>query len=130
MSDKRTIIIVDDDKFLLDMYTVKFSESGLQVEACMSSEDAIQKLRDGIDADAILLDIVMPGVDGFALLDIIKKEKLGEGMAVIVLSNQGEKEDIEKATALGAHGYIVKASTIPSEVLEKTLAIIEKHCTK
>ncbi len=123
---KGTIILIDDDRFLLDMYAVKFSESGLKVEACLSGEAALDKLRDGLCPDAILLDLVMPGIDGFQFLEVIKKEDLGKNMAIIVLSNQGEDKDIAKAKELGADGYIVKASTIPSEVLEKTLKIIKE----
>lgn len=123
--NKKTIILVDDDRFLLDMYAVKFAESGLSVEACMSGEEALQKLEKGCKADAILLDIVMPGLDGFGLLQKIKEKNLAGDMAVIVLSNQGEESDVNKANELGADGYIIKASTIPSEVLEKTLSIIQ-----
>lgn len=124
---KKKILIVDDDKFLLDMYALKFSECGLSVEASHDAEEALTKLRNGLKTDAILLDIIMPGIDGLELLKTIREEDLGNGTVIIVLSNQGEEADIKKATALGAQGYIIKASTIPSEVLEKVLTIIEKN---
>lgn len=124
--EKGTIIIVDDDKFLLDMYAVKFTEYGLKVETFLTAEKALEKMRDGLKAKAILLDIIMPGMTGLELLEVIQKEELCGEIAVIVLSNQGTDTDIKKAMDLGADGYIIKASTIPSEVLEQTINIMNK----
>jgi len=116
-------MLVDDDRFLLDMYTLKFSNAGCTVEAAASPRDALEKLRGGYAPDVILLDVVMPALSGFDFLELVKKEGLAKGSSIIMLSNQGQEEDVKRATALGAAGYIVKASSIPSEVLEKTLAI-------
>lgn len=126
MKKEKTIIIVDDDKFLLDMYAVKFSQNGFKVETFQNGELVLEKLRNGTDAVAILLDIIMPGMTGIELLELMGKEDLKKGMSVIVLSNQGEDSDVQKAKDLGADGYIIKASTIPSEVLEQTITIIDK----
>ena len=119
------LYLVDDDRFLLDMYAVKFKAAGHEVTAFQSGEEALAALRDKPAPDALLLDIVMPGLDGFEILEAIKKEKLAEGTKVIVLSNQGQESDIEKAKALGAAGYIIKASAIPSEVYAETMRIVE-----
>ncbi len=118
------ILIVDDDKFLLDMYTIKFGESGFSVTAAFGSVDAINKIKDGFNPDIILLDVVMPTMDGFELLEKIKKEKLAEGARVIILSNLGQQSDIDKGKSLGAAGYIVKANTTPSEVVLKVKEIL------
>ncbi len=125
MEKGTTIIIVDDDKFLLDMYAVKFGEHGFNVETFHSGELALEKIRKGTKAKAILMDIVMPGMTGLELLETIQKEELCKEIAIVVLSNQGEDVDIQKAKDLGADGYIVKASTIPSEVLEQTITIMK-----
>jgi len=119
MEKKKKILIVDDDKFLLDMYSVKFQEDGFEVETGVGGEDGLTKLRDGLNPDVIMLDIVMPNCDGFQVLETIKREGLGNDPIVIVLSNQGQDEEIERAKQLGADDYIVKASAIPSEVLEQ-----------
>jgi len=119
-------MLVDDDRFLLDMYSVKFREWGHTVEVCYGGEDALKKLRDGAKPDAIVLDVIMPHIDGIELLKAIKEEKLGGSPALIVLSNQGEETDKKKAEEYGVDGYIVKASAIPSEVLESVIAIIGK----
>lgn len=115
----RTILIVDDDRFLIDMYGLKFRENGFTVEAAQGGAEALRRLRDGLAPDAILLDVVMPGLDGFGLLEAIKKENLAPGATVIVLSNQGQDADRERAKELCADRYIIKASTVPSEVLRE-----------
>jgi DNA-binding response OmpR family regulator len=118
-------MLIDDDRFLLDMYTLKFANAGCAVDAMTSAEHALEKLRTGVAPDIILLDIVMPAISGFDFLETVKKEGLAKTSSIIMLSNQGQDEDVKKATALGAAGYIVKASSIPSEVLEKALAIAD-----
>lgn len=119
------LYLVDDDRFLLDMYAVKFKAAGHDVTAFQSGEEALKALREKPAPDAMLLDIVMPTLDGFEILEAIHKEKLAPTMKVIVLSNQGQESDIEKAKQLGAAGYIIKASAIPSEVYTETIRIIE-----
>ena len=121
-----SIYLIDDDRFLLDMYAVKFTAAGHQVAAFNKGEDLLQALKDKPAPDAVLLDIVMPGMDGFQVLEAIKKDGLAKTAKLIVLSNQGQDTDIDKAKALGADGYIIKASAIPSEVLAETMKIIEK----
>lgn len=122
MSDegtKKKIFLVDDDRFLLDMYATKFKSAGMDVTACQGGNDVLEKLRGGTQPDMILLDIVMPEVDGFAVLETINRENLAPKTKVVILSNQGQDSDIERAKKLGATDYIIKASAIPSEVLEK-----------
>lgn len=121
------IYLVDDDRFLLDMYAIKFKNAGHAVSVFQNGEDVLAALRKDPAPNALLLDVIMPGMTGFEILETIRKEKIGEGkMKVIILSNQGQDTDIEKARELGANGYIIKASAIPSEVLSETLAIIDK----
>jgi DNA-binding response OmpR family regulator len=120
------IYLTDDDRFLLDLYAVKFKNAGHDVGAFGSGEDLLATLRKGGPVpDAILLDIIMPGEDGFQVLETIKKEGLAKGAKILILSNQGQDPDLEKAKQLGADGYIVKASAIPSEVLAETVRTIE-----
>lgn len=121
------IYLTDDDRFLLDLYAVKFRNVGHEVSVFGSGEDLLAALRkkDVVVPDAILLDLVMPGVGGFGALEAIRKENLAPGAKIIILSNQGQDSDIEKAKELFADGYIIKASAIPSEVLAETLRTIE-----
>jgi len=121
---RKKVLIVDDDKFLLDMYTIKFTENNFDVTAVLGSVEALGKIKEGIDPDVALLDVVMPAMDGFELLEAIKRDKLAPRAKVIILSNLGQQSDIDKGNALGADGYIVKANATPSEVVEKVKEII------
>src|SRR3989338_1798745 len=127
MSEKMKVFIVEDDRFLLDMYVIKFSERGFEVTTAFGGEDALAKIeKDKIKPDVMLLDLVMPGLGGFELLEKIKRENYIPGTVIIILSNLGQKEDIDRGIGLGANGYIVKASATPSEVVNKVIAIMEK----
>lgn len=121
------VYLVDDDRFLLDLYAIKFKNAGHEVSAFGSGEDLLATLRkeDSVAPDAILIDIIMPGMGGFGALEAIRKEQLAKGVKIIVLSNQGQDSDIERAKALAVDGYIIKASAIPSEVFAETVRIIE-----
>lgn len=117
------VMFVDDDKFLLDMYAVKFSKNNYDVHMIQSTEEALKVLRDGANPDILLLDVVMPGMDGIELLSTIRKERLAKDAVIIMLTNQGVNDDIARAKALGVDGYIIKATTIPSEVLSEVQKI-------
>ncbi|MCF7865394.1 MAG: response regulator [Candidatus Pacebacteria bacterium] len=111
------ILIVDDDKFLLNMYSIKFQKEKFDVTVASDGLEALKKLQDGFVPDAIVLDIVMPVMDGLECLEKMRVENLAKDATVLILSNQGQSSDIDKAKRLGIDGYIVKATTIPSEVV-------------
>ncbi len=115
------ILLVDDDKFLLDMYLLKFKKSGLEIDTASNGISALEKIKANTDYDMVLMDIIMPGMDGLELLKKIRDEKLLPKAVVIMLTNQADDED--KAKAIGVDGYIIKATMIPSEVVEKVLSI-------
>lgn len=121
------ILIVDDDKFLLSMYSMKFTREGMEVTAIPSPTEALEKLRGGITPDIVILDVVMPEMDGVELLAKIREENLAKDAIVVILSNQGQPSDIDRAKAYGINGYIVKATTIPSEVLREIVRIAEEN---
>ena len=117
------VLIIDDDKFLLNMYSIKFSKNGYEVTAASSGDEALSKIKNGYTPDIILLDIVMPGMDGFEILSAIRKGNLASGASVIMLTNQGQLSDIEKAKSFSVNGHIIKATTIPSEVVGEVTRI-------
>jgi two-component system CheB/CheR fusion protein len=116
-NSKRKILFVDDDKFLLDMYALKFTKAGFNVKACDGTDVALKVITEGFAPEIILADIVMPGMDGLDFVEKIRSDKLATDAVVIMLTNQGSSEDIAKAQRVKVDGYIIKATTIPSEVL-------------
>lgn len=129
MSDtpsKRTVLIVDDDKFLANMYSVKFSRAGYTVHACLSAADALLVIKKGYVPDAIVFDLVMPEQDGFSFLKELHASGLCKRAALITLTNQSNDTERVKAEELGCDRYVIKATTIPSEVV----AIVEEEIAK
>ena len=122
---KYKILIVDDDKFLLNMYAIKFQKENFEVVTASDGADALKKLQEGLVPEAIVLDVVMPIMDGLEFLEKMRGEKLAKDSTVLILSNQGQSSDIEKAKSLGIDGYIVKATTIPAEVVSEVLRMLE-----
>lgn len=124
--EKRKILIVDDDNFLLDMYALKFSQNNFEVHTADSGVQAIEKIKSGLTPDIVLLDIIMPQMDGFEMLEKIKSENLIPQASKIVLSNKSEQADVDRGTRLGAVGYIVKANSTPGEVITQVMDILTK----
>jgi two-component system, OmpR family, response regulator ResD len=125
MEEKKKVFIIDDDELLLDMYSLKFRESGFDVEIAMSGNQALDKIKSGFNPDVLLLDVVMPGMDGFEFLKKLRSEKLIPGKTVVILSNLGQREEIEKGMALGIKNYIIKAHHTPSEVVAKIKELLD-----
>lgn len=125
-NEKKTIkiLLVDDDEFLLDMYSSKFKSSGFEVEIAKGGDEALERIKEGPVPDVILLDIIMPRMSGFELLEKINKEKISDTCKIFVLSNLGQKDEIERAKELGAVDFIVKASFTPSEVVDKIKSMV------
>ncbi|MEI8339188.1 MAG: response regulator [bacterium] len=128
--EKIKIIIVDDDKFLLSMYALKFKNKGYEVEVALGGEEAINKIKAGCHPDIIISDVIMPKMDGFEFVEKVKNENLAPKAVYVILTNQGQTTDIERAVKLGVDGYIVKATTIPSEVVDEVADIYLKKKNK
>ena len=113
------LLLVDDDAFLRDMYATKFSEIDHAVDVAESPAQALMKLQQDPSFDVILLDMIMPGMTGVELMNTIIETYPDNKAKFIVLSNQGQTEDIDEAMKAGALGYIIKAESIPSDVVKK-----------
>ena len=123
---KHTLLLVDDDQFLLNMYALKFRNSGFEVDIVNSAAVALQKLREGLSPDVILCDLIMPAMDGFEFLKRLREERLDSSSAVMVLTNTNQQDEIDRAMKFEIDGYIVKASAIPSEVVEEVKTVLSK----
>ena len=121
---KHMVLLVDDDAFLLQMYGMKFKSEGFDVHTSSSAMDAVGILRGGLNPDAIAFDITMPEHDGFFLLETIRAEGLAKGAKKIALTNQQSEAEKTKALELGADEYIIKATMIPSEVVNTVRAAL------
>lgn len=124
------ILIVDDDTLISDMYTMKFRNAGHDVTVATNAEEAISACESGGGFDVFLLDLVMPGTNGFELLEELNNRNHIASGTVIILTNQSREEDVSKAESLGAKGYIVKASSVPSEVVVSVLEILQTDSDK
>lgn len=120
----KKLLLVDDDAFLRDMYAIKFGDSKFDVQVAETGHQALTMIKQSPEFDVILLDMVMPGMGGIELIQEIRELFPNMKAKCIVLSNQGQDSDIEKAKSAGADGYIIKAESIPTEVVRQVKEII------
>ncbi len=118
------ILLVEDDPFLLDMYSTKFKEVGFDVAIAQDGEMAIVKAKE-IMPELILLDVVLPKKDGFEVLKILKSDSVMAKIPVVMLTNLGLDSDVKRGLELGAQSYIIKAHFTPTEVVAKVKDILK-----
>jgi len=119
MADKQTnIVLIEDEEMLANMYETKFTNEGFQLRKALDGEAGL-KLIEEDKPDLVLLDIIMPKLDGFSVLKKIRENAKTKDLPVILLTNLGQDEDIKKGQQLGAVGYLVKANLTPAEVVSK-----------
>ena len=122
MANKPKILIVEDDNFLERMYASKLSRENLDVLTASDGEKAMGIMSKTVP-NLVLLDIIMPKKDGFAVLKEMKADPKLKNVPVVFLTNLGEAEDVNQARNLGASEYLIKAHFLPSEVV----TIIRKY---
>ncbi|HPX94543.1 MAG TPA: response regulator [Candidatus Moranbacteria bacterium] len=126
MSDeKKIVLIVEDDAFIRDIYSVKFSQEGYQTEIATNGIEALSKLEK-IFPDIIILDVVMPHMDGMETLRNIKKNDRLKNIPIIMLTNVSEKEKIDESMEGGVEEYLIKSHFAPSEIVEKVNSLLNK----
>jgi len=120
------ILIVEDDKFLRELIAKKLIKEGYEVEEAIDGEDGVRKAKE-IMPDLILLDLILPGIDGFEVLKRIKESQKTALIPVVILSNLGQKDEIEKGLNLGAVDFLIKAHFTPEEIVEKIKLVLAKN---
>lgn len=123
MNPMKNILLVEDDPLLVDIYKTKLEESGFGVRVVQDG-NAVQGALESSKPDLILLDIVLPNVDGWSILQAIKQNEKLRAIKVAILSNLGQKEEIEKGVKLGADLYLIKAHYTPTQVVEEIKKLI------
>ena len=120
----KKILIVEDDKFLRELIVRKLTNEGYEAVEAVDGEQGIQKIKE-TKPDLVLLDLILPGIDGFEVLTQKKEDPFVASIPVIVLSNLGQKEDVDRGLGLGATDYLIKAHFTPGEIIEKVRNIIK-----
>lgn len=120
----KKILIVEDDKFLRELIVRKLANEGYEVVEAVDGEQGIQRIKE-TKPDLVLLDLILPGIDGFDVLAQKKEDPFVASIPVIVLSNLGQKEDVDRGLGLGATDYLIKAHFTPGEIIEKVRNIIK-----
>ncbi|MEK7520002.1 MAG: response regulator [Patescibacteria group bacterium] len=120
------VLLVEDDEFLRDLIVQKMKKVGFQVSEAVDGESGFRKVVEE-KPSIVLLDLILPGVDGFETLTKIRAEKQVAKTPVIILSNLGQKDDIDRGMQLGATDYLVKAHNTPGEIIEKIKSVLAAH---
>lgn len=120
------ILIVEDDKFLRELISQKISKEGYDVLDAPDGEAGFTMASEELP-NLVLLDLILPGIDGFEVLKKLKDQSSTKDIPVIVMSNLGQKEDIDKGMALGAVSYLIKAHFTPAEIVAKIAQVLETH---
>ncbi|NOY35516.1 MAG: response regulator [bacterium] len=115
---EQSILIIEDDKFFRDLVANKLGKENFKVLKARDSEEAFKILEEETPS-LIILDLILPGLDGFEILSLLKKDKKTSGIPVVVLSNLGQKEDVDKAKSLGAIEFMIKVNFTPDEIVAK-----------
>ncbi|EKD95973.1 MAG: response regulator receiver protein [uncultured bacterium] len=119
------ILVAEDDRFLSKVYTTKFEKAGYEVKNALDGTEVFQILQN-FTPDVILLDLIMPLKDGFLTLKELKSNDKYKNIPVIIASNLGQKDEIDKGISLGAADYLVKSDTTIEKLIEKVNKLVSK----
>lgn len=125
-STPQHLLLVEDDTFLAGMYVTKLTMEGFQAELASDGLIGLEKAKK-MKPDLILLDVLLPKMNGFDVLKQLKNDPDTKDIPVILLTNLGQKSDVVKGLDLGAVDYLIKAHFMPSEVVEKIKEVLRKN---
>ncbi len=118
------ILIVEDDNFLADIYQKKFEMEGFKVSTSNNGEKALVDIKKKMP-DLVLLDILLPKLDGFAVLEKLKADSATKNIPIILLTNLGQQDDVQRGLEKGAVDYLIKTHFKPSEVVDKVKKVLQ-----
>lgn len=125
LKSMQKILVVEDEIFLSNVYKAKLEQAGYEVKIALDGEEAMKALEIFIP-DAIILDLILPKIDGFETLKTIRKNKKWKEIPVLVVTNLGQKQDIDSATDLGITDYMIKTEITPNDVITKINQMLQK----
>lgn len=120
----KRILIVEDDQFLRDLMERKLLKEGFTVDTAIEGDSGLQKIA-ASKPDLVLLDIILPGMDGFTILERVKGDPATASIPVILLTNLGQRDDLDKGLKMGAVDYLVKAHFTPGDIVEKVKTVLK-----
>ncbi len=120
----KKILIIEDDEFLRSLTAKRLEKENYAVEAAVDGETGVAAVEGSEPPSLILLDLLLPGLDGFEVLKRIRANEKTKAVPVIIFSNLGQKEDIEKAKALGANDFLIKANFTLDDVVTKIHSLL------
>lgn len=124
---KEKILLVEDEKIMIDLLKKKLLQEGYEVFVAEDGEEGLKKMREmDPKPDLILLDIIMPKLGGFEVMEEMQKDKNLKKIPVIVISNSGQPVELDKARKLGAKDWLIKTEFDPKEVIEKVKRQLQK----
>jgi len=119
----KKILIIEDEEILLDLLKDKLEGLGYDVYCALDGEKGLKAIRD-IVPDLVLLDIIMPKMSGFEVMEAMQKDPSIKDIPVIIISNSGQPVELDKAKQLGAKDWLIKTEFDPAEVLQKVKAVL------
>jgi len=125
----KKILITEDDKFLANAFRAKLVKAGFEIKIVGDGEEAM-KVLEAFTPDLILLDLVMPKKDGYAVLQELKAEPKWKSIPVLIATNLGQKEDVDRAMKLGADAYIVKSELALDDLVKKINSLLKARRKK
>lgn len=121
------ILIIEDDPIMQEILIQRFGLAGINITAAGDGEKGLALIKKEEKPDLILLDLLLPGKDGFSVLEEIKKDPATQNIPVIILSNLAQKNEIERGLALGAIEFLIKTNYTPTEILHEVEKILDQQ---
>jgi DNA-binding response OmpR family regulator len=118
------VLIIEDDKFLRELMSRKLGSEGFDIVEAVDGESGVKKMKEE-KPEITLLDLILPGIDGFEALAKMKEDPITAPIPVVILSNLGERDDVERGLKLGATDYLVKAHFTPNEIIKKVREVLK-----
>ena len=115
---KNKILIIEDDKFFRDLLTIKFQKENFEVKAAAEGKEAMEILKT-FSPSFIIMDLILPGLNGYELLALVKQDPAHKNVPVLVLSNLGDQEEVARVIALGAVGFMTKVNFTLEEIVAR-----------